>query len=146
MMTQFKILMFLFILNVSSFVVMNAATASGDPLVPGAQYSRPINDTGLTEQAEAQFNATEMIEEWDTSPEIGIPLFGDIYYVAVSFVSKMRFLFDGFGMTMDWAGSFISSSGGFNALNAIGLIIRAIGVIMVATLVFEVISGRRFLP
>lgn len=145
-MTQMKVLIFMFILNIVAYVVVNATAADGSPFVPGVQYSHGLNQTANVTQFEEQFNATEMVESWDTPPEVGIPLFGDIFYVATDFLNKFRFLIDGFAMTFDWAAGFISVSSGPNALNWIALIVRSVGVIFVATLLFEIISGRRLLP
>lgn len=146
MITQFKILFGFFILNIVAFSAMNATTGAGEPLIPGVQYAQGIEATANLTQTEQQFNATAMIDEWDTSPEIGIPLFGDIYFVAISFAKKMRFLFDGFAMTLEWFGGFIPSTGGQAALSFITLIIRGALAVMVGTLIFEIISGRRLMP
>lgn len=146
MITQVKVLMFLFLLNVVSFVVLNATAGDGSPFVPGVQYSQPLSQTANVTQYEEQFNATGLVEDWDIAPEIGIPLFGDIFYTATEFVKQFRFLIDGFAVTFDWMAGFIPATGGAIALSWIAFIIRSVGAIFGVTLVFEIISGRRFLP
>lgn len=146
MKTQFMALLFLFVLNVASFIVMTAQTSNGEPIVPGVKYATGLNATANIEQIEEQFNGTALVAEWTTPPDVGIPLFGDIYYVTIAFAKNMRFLFDGFAMTFDWMGGFIPTTGGQVILGYMALIIRAVGAIMVGTLIFEIISGRRLLP
>jgi len=146
MITQFKVLLFLFILNITAQMVMNAHAGDGTPIFPGTQYTQGLNATANLTQTEEQFNATEVVEGWRATPESGIPIFGDIFYVVVDFTKKMRFLFDGFAMMLDWISGFIPARGGQAVFKFMSNAIRGIFVLMAGTLLFEMISGRKLLP
>ena len=146
MMTQFKILLFLFIINVVAAMVMSATTSKGQYIFPGVQYSHGLNATGNLTQTEQQFNSTDIVEGWSATPFSGIPIFGDIFFVVIDFARKVRFLVDGFAMMLDWIAGFIPATGGQVAFNWIANALRAIFVVMIGTLMFEMISGRRLLP
>lgn len=146
MMTQFKILLFLFIINVVAAMVMSATTSGGQYVFPGVQYSHGLNATANLTQTEQQFNSTDIVEGWSATPFSGIPIFGDIFFVVIDFARKVRFLVDGFPMMLDWVSSFIPASGGQVAFNWISNTLRMIFAVMAGTLIFEMISGRRLLP
>jgi hypothetical protein len=128
-------------------MVMNAHTSSGEPIFPGTQYTRVLNATGSNiTDIEEQFNATDIIEGWSATPYSGIPIFGDIFFVTIDFGRKMRFLFDGFAMMLDWVATFIPATGGQVVFNWLADALRAIFILMIGTLIFEMASGRKLLP
>ena len=145
MMTQFKILLFIFILNVVAGLVMNAQTG-GTYFIAGTQYMHGLNATSDTDTFESELNATDIAGNWQATPFSGIPVIGDIFAGLNLLVKNLKFLFTGFSSMLQWVGTFIPSSGGRTALNLIAAALNAVFGLMCVTLVIEMISGRQLLP
>lgn len=143
MKTQFKILLFLFCINVTAYAVLTATTTSGEYIFPGVQYSGAANATSDLDQFESEFNATDAASSWSATPFSGIPLVGDIFSGLNMLFSRIRFLVDGFGMTLEWIGSFIPVAQ--TAFTWIAYILRGVFAICAFTLVIELITGRELM-
>lgn len=139
MRTQMLILVFLCAINVVAFMVLNAQTG-GAYIFPFVGYSHGVNQTGTLEDYEDNFNSTGTVEAWQPSGSFGFA--GDIFGGLNLFWNTFRFLIDGFGMTLEWVGSFIPAGQGIFVFIATAL--RVLFGIMFVTLVIEIITGRSF--
>ena len=63
MQLQMRILTYFFILNIVSFVVINATT-NGAYLFPGVQYAHAVNATGNITDYTGKLNASETVDSW----------------------------------------------------------------------------------
>lgn len=123
-------------------MVMSATDSAGGPIVPGMNYTTPINGTGTLEDWESRFNATTTAESWD--PPLEIPFIGDLVSGFSQFYTQFKFLMDGIPALLDWASSMIPVS--TTAFTVIAWSIRILTSIMFVTLIIEFISGRELLP
>jgi len=143
MITQFKILLFLLVLNlVSGYLV--TAEVNGQYIVPGAGKSHGLNATGDV-QYENEYNVTEKMNSWSAT-SYGFPVIGDIFSGASMLVGAIRNVVDGFPKMLDWCASFIPASGGDVAFAIIANILRGVFAFCALTLFIEFISGRSLLP
>jgi hypothetical protein len=144
MITQVKLLLFLFCLNIVSYFVLSATTNTGLYFIPGIDYSHPLNSTGNLSQMQDSFNGSGLIDLWGPGRQQGfLGTVGDFFYGVTNFFAKMRFLVDGFGMTLEWCGSMIPVA--TEAFRIIRYILTGVWGIVMFTLAVELISGRQLL-
>jgi hypothetical protein len=145
MITQIKLLLFLFCLNIVSYVVLSATTSGGGYFVAGVNYTHPLNATGNLTQFQEGFNTSGIIDVWQgQGRQAGfLGTIGDFFYGVTSFFNSVRFLVDGFGMTLDWCGSMIPVAQ--TAFTWIRYILTGVWAMVMFTLAVELISGRQLL-
>jgi hypothetical protein len=144
MKTTAMFLVVIAIVNISIFMVMNAETTSGDPIIPGLNYSRPLNASGTIEDYEERLNATDVMADWRGEGATNLPIIGDLFSGVTQFWDRFKFLVDGIPSLLDWFGSFLPVSA--TGFNIVAWAVRAITAIMVTIFVIEFISGREILP
>lgn len=144
MKTQFIFLMVVLALNLTITLCLTLETSSGEPLIPGVKYARPVNATGDFDEYTEKFNATEIMDEWQATPFDGVPLLGDIFSQGNQFVNAFGFLIDGVPALITWTGSFIPTAQ--IVFLAIANVIRIVTAVMSVTLALEIIGGRELLP
>lgn len=143
MKTQIIFLLIIAALNVTVILVVSTSASDGSSIVPGMNYTTPLNGTTATD-LEAQFNSTGMMDNWHGTPFSGIPYIGDTFSSLSNFFNTFRFLIDGVGAMLEWCGSFIPASQAVFTL--IAWAIRILSGIMFVLLIIEFISGRELLP
>jgi hypothetical protein len=144
MITQVKILLFVFCLNIVSYYVLTATTGSGVYMFAGVNYAHPLNSTGNLTQFQGSFNASGVVDIWGAGRQAGfLGTIGDFFFGVQRFFESMRFLVDGFGMTLDWCSSMIPVA--TQAFQIIRYILSAVWAIVMFTLAIELISGRQLL-
>jgi len=130
--------------NIAIFMAMEAKTSDGNSIVPGLDYSRPINASGSMEDYEERLNASDIMEDWRGEGATNLPIIGDLFSGVTQFWDRFRFLVDGIPALLDWFSSFLPVQA--TAFTIISWAIRAVTGIMFAIWVIEFISGRELLP
>jgi len=131
-------------MNITIFMAMNAKTSDGNSIVPGLDYTRPINASGSIEEYVEQWNTTGILEDWRGEGPTNLPIVGDLFSGVTNFWDKFRFLIDGIPSLLDWFSSFLPVQA--TAFTIIAWAIRALTGIMFTIWVIEFISGRELLP
>jgi len=136
MKAQVRILIFMACLNLSVGVVIALA-------LPGTEYVNPAQPSMNGTEYEEHFNATDIVEGWDSSPFSGIPVIGDIFSGLQFLVTNFLYLIDGFPIFLNWiSDTYVFDSATQNALGYIIWALRGIYAVMMSILVIEFISGR----
>lgn len=139
MKTQWEILLFIFVLNLSVGLVIVLQ-------LPGTAYSNPsgIGSVNGTEY-ESHFNATETAKSWSATPFSGIPVIGDIFGGFNFLWQAIGYLIDGFPTLLTWIGdSLIVDPAGQLAFAVIANVLRGVEALLVTLFLIEFISGRIF--
>lgn len=139
MKTQWEILLFIFILNISVGLVIALS-------VPGTEYASPTAPAGVdANEYESHFNATATAGAWKATPFSGIPVIGDIFGGFNFMWSSIGYLIDGFPCLLTWiSDSFITSPDGQLAFSVIANALRGVQALLVTLFLVEFISGRVF--
>lgn len=143
MKTQMYFLIAIACMNITIFMVMNARGENNEYLFPGVNYTRPLNASGTVSNYEERFNASDVVEKWQSTPFSGIPVIGDIFSGLSLFYNQYRFLIDGVPALTDWFSSFVPVNN--TAFAIFSNAFRVLVAIMVATLLIEFVSGRRLI-
>lgn len=124
-------------INITAFVTLTA-TSGGDYLFPFVQYSHGLNNTGNVTSYEEAFNGTAIVDQWN--PQGGYGFAGDLFSGLNMFWTTFRFLIDGLGMTLEWAGSFIPAAQ--TSFTYIAWILRVMFAVVTIVMVYQFITGR----
>jgi len=132
---QFQILLFIACLNLATGMIIALA-------LPGTEYVQASNPSNSSEYEE-HFNATDIAEDWGSTPFSGIPVIGDIFSGLQFLFRNFRYLIDGFPMLLTWmSDTYIIDASAKTAFFIITNVMRGIYAILMSIFVIEFISGR----
>lgn len=143
MKTQFIFFVVIIALNLTITLGMSLTDSDGNPLIAGMGYAKPVNGTASWEDFD-QYNSTDIMDTWQTTPFVGVPIVGDLFTQANQLQNLFGFMIDGVPSLITWTGSMIPTAQGTFTL--IAWVVRIISGIMFVTLMLEVIGGRELLP